>query len=277
MQKLLCCGGPGRVAPELLRRLADLGVDGIRSDFQQTDPESTLEQLYDAAQVDLSVLGIVREVSQLVAFDSGDSVEIRNEPNTQTNELLTPTQYVAAAVPLVMECLDRGIHPWIGSVFNGKGSFEYLNAVIAGYHWPAEVGVTWHRYPQGETPSVPMPGFGSRESEAQHLINVIGRRPFAISEFGYWTAPRCKKFLWFTYGCRSWSDQQVLDFVNWEFAFWDRMGAEFCALYQINDGGTSILPSKRQEKEHTFGIRRFSSPANGNAQFDWKPVASAFQ
>lgn len=266
MKRLLCCGGPERVAPELLQRLAALGVDGIRSDFQQTASESTMEQLYDADHVGLSVLGIVRDLSQLAAFDSGDSVEIRNEPNTPTNELLTPSQYIAVAAPLVTECLDRGIRPWIGSVFNGKGSFEYLNAVMGGYNWPLEVGVTWHRYPQGEDPTVPMPGFGSRESEAQHLVSLIGQRPFAISEFGYWTSPRCKKFLWWTYGCRSWSDQQVLDYVRWEFAFWERMGAEFCALYQVNDGADTRI------KEHTFGIRRYDllDP------YRWKPVSEAF-
>jgi hypothetical protein len=129
---------------------------------------------------------------------------------------------------------------------------------------PLVRAVSWHRDGAGswqgefgEQPSRPHAGFASREEETNWIRATTGGRPFAITECGWSTAPRCWGW-WIFRQCRRWTDDQVLLAAVDEYALWKDAGAELMVLYQINDGPSDTRLNR-------YGIRR----ADGS----WKPVA----
>ena len=71
-------------------------------------------------------------------------------------------------------------------------------------------------------------------------------RMLAITEGGWHTAPRSKKFPLCLFS-ESWNDKDVADFALYEIAFW-RKYAELYCWYQLNDGPENT-------SEQRFGIR----------------------
>jgi hypothetical protein len=259
----------------LIAELQERGVEGIRADCQKLADGRTL---ISAHQVDaitrevraagLHCLTTVYTADQCAFLRSGDHVEFRGEPdighpgNYADTQPIPPAEYRRLLFEFHAAVAGRGIQVWAPAIANlNTRGLEWLAAADPA-SWPADINVTLHSYPHGETPTVPHPGFRSRDHEVEVFRRIIGRRPFIVSEFGYHTAPRVtRRILGIPVQRRRWTDDQVAEYVDFEWRFWDGHGATGAVLYQLNDGPSDTTLDR-------YGIRRVDGT--------WKPVARTF-
>jgi hypothetical protein len=187
------------------------------------------------------------------------NVELRNEPDLNGP---APDIYSKMVVTFAEVCERRGLYLWAGAVSNlNQRGLGYL-ATARPDRWPANVNISVHRYPHGDTPWTPHPGYSSRVHEVDTLRMIIGARRWGVSEFGYHTANRATRWeRWFGIK-RQWTDVQVAEYVRWEWDFWQDEGAAGAALYQLNDGPTAAAIDR-------YGIRDIHGA--------WKPSAATFK
>ena len=116
------------------------------------------------------------------------------------------------------------------SNLNTRG-FRYLKRMLAASSMPLEdVVIGFHRYPEaGRGPLAPHDHFTSRDDEWFTLLNLIGHRGVACTEFGYHTAKSAPLTL---------SNADVAKCVLWDLDFYDTRGVTLAVLYQLNDGPT---------------------------------------
>ena len=190
-------------------------------------------------------------------------VEITNEPNING---YTAASYATHAGELIDVALGRGLTPWIGSIYNLHAeSQQWLADVLRRLPMlDQRVGITVHRYPWGNYWSTPAKGFGTREDEADELMDIIGGRRFGLSEFGFTEEQQCSwKWQWrwpfYKKTCHQWSSTDVLQLIRQEYAWWDNEGADFAVAYQLNNGPIG--------SDEQYGIRDF--------QGLWKPQSEA--
>jgi hypothetical protein len=107
-------------------------------------------------------------------------------------------------------------------------------------------------------------GFQHRSSGIRRLRELIGSRPWAVSEFGYHTSlrPHANWLLGLFGGRQRWTDADVARMVRWEWAFWQSAGAEFATLHRLDDGPSDAALDR-------YGIRRIDGSL--------KPVAWTLQ
>ena len=235
------------------------------------DVESAIANLYavyaEARENNMRLLPIVETVDHVLALPVPASstycgVEVLNEPNVGNQ--FTPDTYVEHALPIIEAALTRGLTPWVGGIYNThKESQAWLAEVLRRLPDNLQVGVTVHRYPWGSTWQSPAKGFATREAETVALLQVIGDRPFGVSEFGFTEERLCKwRFSWrFPFlrrECQEWSSHDVLTLIRQEFAWWESYGAQFAVVYQLNNG-----PIGSAEQ---YGMRTFPEGL-------WKPQA----
>lgn len=249
-----------------LTALRERGVQLVRLDCQASSPMSTGLLVREVLDAGLVPYPIIREAAQLAYLPAGTNVELMNEPDLNGP---SPADYEAAVQHVSRHAAGAGLRLWAGCVSNlNQRGFRYLRE--AGVErWPAEVCVSVHRYPNGHSPVTPHSGFRSREDEVDVLLNLIGDRPWGVSEFGFHQAARKLSWLDRLLGVsgRAWTDDQVAAMVAEEWAFWEGAGATGAVLYQINDGPSA--GSAKPAALDTFGIRRLDG--------SWKPVADAFR
>ena len=169
--------------------------------------------------VDTSTLGMVPD---------GSWVEYLNEPEYQT-----PHTYAhGLAVNWPVAC-DKGLTLWAGGIGNlDADSMLWLQRVLAEAPYVTHISV--HRYPPdaAQSPDKAHKGMAGREGELRWLRDIIGPRPFVVSEVGYHTAWRRQFWFWRT---RLSAVEQAARLCR-ELDFWRAEGAEACCLYQENDG-----------------------------------------
>lgn len=220
------------------------------------DPAERYGIVQDVLDADLAPVVIVRDGSQVPSLPRGINVELRNEDDGD----LAPAAYAALVPAFVAECHAHDCRPWIGVISNlDENSLAWLQDVLRMLPPTGAFGVSVHRYPNGRHAATPHRGFTSREAEVAVLRRIIGDCPFAVTEFGYSTAPQKHAGWrgWFGLTWR-WSDADVATHTAYEWAFWARHGATFAIAYALNDGpGDGVLDR--------YGYRR------GDGR--WKPVA----
>ncbi len=263
LQRWLCAGG----GDDELYELRQLGCDGIRYDAQLRTTSKDVAVIADnALKFGLTPLVIVKDDWQIADLPAGAHVEVRNEPDIDTNEQLSPKAYAEIAHRCVTAARRRSeevqslIPVWVGAVSNlNDRGLAYLRVLFSDripnslLTLPPDVGVSVHRYPE-KTFREPHDHFTSREHEVEVLRKIIGSRAYGVSEVGYTTGS--------VNGKPNMTDEEALDNLRLEFNFWTAQGAKFCTVYQIMDGPDDT-PINR------FGIRRIDGT--------WKPSADIFR
>lgn len=250
------------IGPELLAALRERGVQMVRLDCQGVSDIRPL--IIEVQEAQLIPIIIIRPSRALwVPPDLGPlDVEISNEPNLGTPPAARQTSIeYAIDVQHVAEALGDTHRLWAGVISNlDRKALQWLRESID--HWPAQVGVSVHRYPPtGAGPAVAHAGHEQRENEVAELQGIIGNRPWGVSECGYHTAEWSTGW-WLWRHAHRLTDQQVAEYTAWEADFWTQQNARFFCAYQINDG---LSP---HYNDH-FGWRDI----NGN----WKLVADTFR
>ena len=147
-----------------------------------------------------------------------------------------------------------------------KDSLEYLRRVFRGEP-PLGTGCAFHRYPFATNALDPHPGFANRYQEIEAVRQIVGKEtPLYVTECGIHEGPHIRKRLFGLCKKKFWlSETDVAEVVTDDLRFWLHTGVRGAALYQLNSG------PDRGEREHSYGIRRFEEPWDG----EWKPVAQA--
>lgn len=268
----------GPLGTELLASLKALRVDGVRADCQGAGPWRTAAVTGEVLASGLRCLTIVADASDCELLPEGAVVEVLNEPDITLNGRppVPVAEYRRRLFAIHAVAERRRFSVWAGAISNlnrprssTPRGLDYLRALDP-RTWPAGVGVTFHRYPHGDRPETPHPGFASRDQEMAALLSIIGSRPHACSEFGYHTGNRATSWLDRVLGRgRCWTLAEQHDFTAAEWRFLERAGSVFGVLYQINSGPTSVASSCRQRRDgDCFGIRDMAG--------DWLPVARTF-
>jgi hypothetical protein len=231
---------------ETLNQVYDLGYGVLRIDAQNASPELAAEMAYDVIGAGMLPYVTVREVAQTALLPPNTKVELFNEPDLNGP---LPAEYVALAQLFADTARpDLELYGPTISNLNLRG-FAYLRAV---WPLPERFKVSIHRY-GNNTFAVPHKGTSSREDEVQQLQDIIGYRPFCVSECGFHMAPE-RSWRTFLRTVRM-GEQQHADCLRREMEFWVRMGAEFSIIFQIDDGPTDI-------REHRYGIRTWDTALN---------------
>ncbi len=133
----------------------------------------------------------------------------------------TYAQYVE---PMVAEAKGLNITLWCGSVANlYTHDLKWLKEVLDRVPDISHVAV--HRYPDSDlNPVAPKPRHGSREAEMEALLQVIGKRAWICSEFGYHGAPS-----------PGLTEEEQADRIAYDFDLYERYGASAAVLYQYQD------------------------------------------
>lgn len=258
--------------------LVELGVQGIRLDCQGRSALTTRLLVGEVQHAGLIPLAIVDTTAQLALLPVGVNIEWGNEPDLArhahpTRGVVPPDVYRASIDAAWAECERLGLYLWAGCPSNliahkGGRGLQWL-ASAKPQTWPAGVNVSFHRYPDGDTPMQPHRGFRHRVEEIDALRRLAERRPIACTEFGFHQADkrtRLERLL--RMPRRVWSDAQVAHFVAWEWEFAEDVGLRGAVLYQHRDGPTSLTAAP--DPQDTYGIRRFADDAP-------KPVAFTFR
>jgi len=256
VDKGLQVGFGAPIGADTYTALRDLGVQMVRLDMQPVTDTALFEAITREALVaGLRPLLIIRpeQVSWLPDMPTLD-VEVLNEPDLTR---ISPEAY-ADQVNAVYTLAGRH-RVWAGSLSNLiPKRLAWLARVLALV--PPDVGVTVHRYPRKTYgPEAPQEGFRSRFAEVSRLREVVGARPWGVSEVGYHEASETRGW-WFWKKHVQWSEMQIASFARWEFAFWANAGAQFAVWYQIGDGPVD---------PYRYGIRTFDGR--------WKPVSETFR
>jgi len=158
---------------------------------------------------------------------AGAWVEVLNEP-----EYLSPADYALLLHKVWPTVLTLRLTVWAGSIGNTDAdSLLWLQRVLQAAPMVTHVAV--HRYsPEANQDRTKAhKGFGSRDGELRWLRDIIGPRPYLVSEVGYHSAWR--RTWWFWRTRLSWDEQARR--VMQELDYWRAHGAEACCVYQEND------------------------------------------
>lgn len=250
--------------PELLGQLKAFGWQMARIDAQrpcQTDEIVQWIRDVEAAElqayVTLSDAGQIHDLKR--AGFRGLDVELRNEPNLEGPD---PQTYRALLIEAAHAAKEEGFQLWAPAISNlDRKALAYAKAVGP---MPTGVNGACHWYPHGSHPYTPHPGFHSREVEVGAWLSFFGYGTWGVSETGYHTAQRRRYQDWrknLPIHTR-WTDDDVAANVRHELAFWTRMGAAFCVIFQLRDGPDDI-------PEHRYGLL--------STEGTWKPVARVLE
>lgn len=260
-----------------------MGVENVRIGANR-DPSVLRACLAEAEPQFACPMTIVQVPGLIEDLPSGRrQVELNNEPDLGTSSPFvdpktgrrTPVpvtvyrEWIREAVRLCDERRARGDETqlWVGAVSNfSEPAFAYLRAIMPVV--PVDVGVSIHRYADPgtahERPRAPRPGFASRRQEVDAFKAIIGGRRWAVTEFGWSTAPQTYRTFWWFRRRFRWTPEQVRDAIRQELDFWEEAGAVAAYLYQLASGPD---PTK---VEDCYGILT-------DDRTTWLPQAEAFR
>lgn len=289
--KLLLSTPTGRpVGKVLLRKILDLGFEGIRQDIPDDHEQTTalLRELRDMPAVYpvLLLAGGHMRRGHMAPAGEGDAwthaelvqhtedtciklqalgffdrtperqpaLEIGNEPDIAAKAWKTNPRGLARAF---RDCYRkvREFSPTCPvltpSVSNlNPRGFRYLEKMAA-EGLPADCGVAVHRYPNHGDPYAPHDTFPSRYEEASRLVEITQGRDIWLTETGLAEGPHDGHYH---------TEMNVADAFEHDVRFWSGVSAvKAFVSYQVNDG-----PNRREQLD-TYGFRRLDG--------SWKPVA----
>lgn len=250
------------IGADSLIAIRERGFTIVRIDLQEQDDDRTAQMSQEVVDHGLQPLAIIRRPEQLYVMPTGTLVDFGNEPDL--DKFLNQhwggrfANYLAGAERAVQIALNETGHRlYVGVVSNlNKRGFAFLERLPWG-RWPETICCSIHRYPDGRSPKNPHKGFKSREHEVAHLRAIVGPRPLACTETGYYDSKD------------GWTEAQVAENMAWERRFFSEQGFEVCVAFQLNDG-----PDHDQHPEGNFGFRRHINEQRPTTE--WKPVAQAF-
>lgn len=243
------------IGAETYQQLAAFGYQMARIDAQGCTADDAALLAMEAVDAGLTPLIILKHPDQMALLPDGAEVEVLNEPDLNGPD---PAAYILLA--RAFDAAANGRPLWGPCASNlSKRGFDYLDATVSAL--PPSFRISLHRYSYGAFPSDAHPPAASREAEVDRLKRIIGDRPFGLSESGFHQARQPQYGGWrknFRYWDITLSDQQQAENLIVDGQFWERHGAAFWVIFQIDDGPTGI-------PEHQFGIRTFHGI--------WKPSA----
>ena len=197
-------------------------------------------------------------------------IEVGNEPDL-AHEFWATRPYVLGQIFTLVTYTIREILPratvLCPSISNlDKDSLDYLARMFPS-GLPPGTACAFHRYPFATHAVDAHPGFANRWQEIEAVRQIVGKEtPLYVTECGIHEGPHVKKKLFGLCKKKFWlSESDVAKVVSDDLKFWVRAGVTRADIYQLNSG------RDRGEREHTYGIRRFEEPWDG----EWKPVAHA--
>ena len=202
--------------------------------------------------VKMSALGLFDEERvDGIAIEIGNEPDLAADPWKQKPELLAQTFSECYEVIRGYSPAVRVLTPCVSNL-NARG-IDYMQKMFdAGIPAGAECAI--HRYPHRGQPDLPHEGFKSRDREVERMKEIIGGRPFHITETG---------FSEYEYRGNHTDPLLIADYFEREVAFWQRHGAASMFWYQFQDGRYAH-EDEHGRKEATFGIRTVSGK--------WKPI-----
>lgn len=228
--------------------------------------EEIIGEVVDAGMVPYTML---RRAKQVKHVPPGIPIEYGNEPEDPKYGF-TPLSFYLDEIPaFVRACADRNplflapvanlrvTWPW-----EAPAGLTYLQQIP----WralPNWVGCSHHWYPNDARPHEShirtYCGLGkrqSRDADIDQLRCLVGDRPLAMSESGWWDSPYR-------------SEEEVAAWYAQEREIWIRNGYEYAIAYQIDSEPPPADPVQ-WGPQHGYGARRVGSID------DWKPWTRAW-
>ena len=246
--------------PDIMQTLRGIGYTRLRVGIHTG---GSIDQVRYVINNGYQPVVIIKDAAQVLEHKDvlwGCDVELWNEPDGTVDGEIAPSEYATMVPPFVDVCHNIGATPWIGSISNlHQKGLTWLDDMLWKVDARIQCGVSVHRYPVGRSWKNPHEGFGSRESEVRRLKSIIGDMKWAVTEFGFHTAPQLVH-KWIPIQCWSWrwTDARVAEQLREEWKFWKQQGAEFACLYQITDGPTDT-------REDRFGVVRMDKTLKPSA------------
>lgn len=244
--------GFGETIKHEFQGLRDHKFTAIRQDLTKlTTYEQVWPILTELRNGPFTPLWIIRP-DQLSLFQSGEHVELLNEPNF----FMSPEEYATICNEVAPQATAKRVHLYVGSISNlTRDVLSWMSHMWKRVDVPS-VHVSVHRYPNDGGVMSPHRGFSSRDEEVTALREIVGDNDIVVTEFGYHNAWRLR---WKFFPTR-WTERQTARMIRTEWDFWHAQNVKGAFLYQLNDG------PGRSHLDH-YGIRRFDGT--------WKPSATA--
>lgn len=223
------CGFGYPLGAARLAALREHGFPVVRQDLQTCggrtpDVAGVLAEM--AGHPELLPLYITT-TDTIAQVPDGSHVELRNEP-----EYMAARDYAWELRQIWPIVEQKKLTLWAGCISNfDKDSLKWLDEVIG--LSPFVTHVAAHRYTPGKMQLRwrAHKGFCSREREVKRFKEIIGNRPFIISEIGFHTAEQ--KFLGVFPTRLSYTEQQQR--LQQEIEYWAQHGAHMVIVFQEND------------------------------------------
>lgn len=251
--------GFGNSLADVLPELAAQGCKVVRIDCQVERDPRLAQEVLDAG---MTPLVIIRVPEQIPDLPIGVMIEVGNEPDlAHEGWQQSPAVYWRTAGACIAYAEKGWQSLYLGAVsnLNARG-FGFLR----GLPWsdiPSWVGCSHHWYPDDDMPHASHieKGFlrkkrNTRDQDIADLKAIVGERPLALSETGWWDGPYR-------------TETDVAEWYAFERAFWESHGYAFAVAYQIASAAAPADPAQ-WKPEHGYGFRR----ANGS----WKPSTQAW-
>lgn len=239
----------------------------VGPDYTPVTPAVAEQILGEVLDAGMAPLVIIRDPAQIDLVPDGVAIELGNEPDL-AHFGWTLESYRAALGPAIRRCDGR--HPLcVGAVSN----------LLVTAPWEAPRGLTWlaylpwteipawvtcshHWYPDDDAPhrshirrtalSLAQP----RRADLVQLRDLVGDRPLAMTEQGYWTP---------AHG----TPEDVAGHYAVERVFWMVHDYTLAIAYQLDDAPPPPADAPL-EPQHGYGFRMLGSVD------DWKPAAAAW-
>ena len=195
---------------------------------------------------------------------SGIDVEIGNEcndgcarePGRAPWPKLSPADYAAWVLEAWPTLLAAGCTVYCGAANNTSvPGLAWTREVLARLPFHPQLRVSFHRYPMNGTnqrPDVPQKGHHSMAAEDAAILDCVRGRRWAITEAGLVDATYRDWGSWKYFGKKR--ATTAVDGHRWQAARFQRMGADFYCVYQLNSSAT----------EH-YGVRRLDGTWTASA------------
>ena len=250
------------IGRDLLALMRELRFDGPRQDIKDCADGGLEAEIAEAGMASILMLRTETWTAQLAdlpklidtIYGAAAGMPVALEPGNELDgkmPALTYAKLFAEVERIVRKRQPDATIITAGIRDCGHGPLRWLRTVLSTGLVSEQSCVGFHTYRE-TPPGVPRSGFARREDELDLLRQVAGGRRLWHTEMGWSTAPRDAK------GCAGWfgrkwsyTDEQVAEFLDYEYQIIRDFGSESFVLFQANDG-------ERNDNEGRFGIRDYA-------------------
>ena len=246
-----------------LAQMKARGCELVRVDIQRKNggDQDWPARVIDAGLEPLAIIDHPEQIAEQ-ATRGCTTFECGNEPDLIAEGWQeSPAVYWRRFGAAIAYAADYGVQVYLGAVSNlKKESLRFLR----GLPWdaiPPTIGCSHHWYPDDDRPHAshishltlkyPFQVRNTRDQDIAELKGIVGDRPLALSETGWWDGPFR-------------TQQTVAEWYVFERAFWQRHGYVFSVGYQLNDAP----PGEPWDPAMGYGFRALTG--------EWKPSAAAW-